>query len=191
MLMYALSEIKNADDQQFMLNLYDQHKKIMFHTAKKYVSDIHIMEELVQDSLVKLIPKIPLLREMQHYNLNAYVVYTVRNTAINHLRHKSVENQYIIYDEPTDHDFPAQTSKRSVEDAVLSSERAKMLQQILQKLPEKEQTLLRGKYQFYQTDEELAEILNCKPGSVRMMLTRARRHALELLEKEGFSYDHS
>ena len=45
------------------------------------------------------------------------------------------------------------------------------------------------KYYLKQSDVEIAKSLKCKPSSVRMMLTRARRDAVVLLEKENFKYE--
>ena len=53
------------------------------------------------------------------------------------------------------------------------------------RLSEEDRILLEGKYVWGQSDKELAEILHCKPSSIRMKLTRARRRALNnLSEKE-------
>ena len=86
MILYVLAEIENETDQQFMLSLYEKYKPIMFGTVRKYVSDYFVVEDLVQDSLVKLIPKIATLKELERCKLDAYIVYTVRNTAFNYFK---------------------------------------------------------------------------------------------------------
>ena len=57
----------------------------------------------------------------------------------------------------------------------------------LESLPDNERLLLEQKYFLGSSDEELARFFRCKPGSVRMKLTRARRHMLRILmdDKEG------
>ena len=188
MLTYVLAQIEQTDDQTFMIELYENYKYIMFATAKKYVADTETMEDLVQDSLVKLIPKLGTLRRLEPNARISYVVYTVRNTAINHLRRKSVENRYFV--DESDESIPHSISAfREVEDLVESSDRTKAFCRMLDMIPERDQLALRGRYYLQMTDDELAELLECKPGSVRVMLTRARRRLLELLQKEGFDYD--
>ena len=95
MIMYVIEEIENETDQQFVLSLYEKYKYIMFGTARKYVSDSFAVEDLVQESLLKLIPKISVLRGLQRCKIDAYIVYTVRNTAFNYLRKKANEREYI------------------------------------------------------------------------------------------------
>ena len=53
------------------------------------------------------------------------------------------------------------------------------------KLSSKDKDVLVGKYVLGLTDKELAEMNGCKPNSIRMVLTRARRRALEEIKKEA------
>ena len=55
-------------------------------------------------------------------------------------------------------------------------------------LTEEQRFLLERKYLAGASDAELAEYLDCQPGSVRMKLTRARRRVMEIL-KEGGALD--
>lgn len=50
---------------------------------------------------------------------------------------------------------------------------------------EEEKQLLYGKYLMDLSDAELAQMLGCKPSSVRMKLTRARRAFVEKLREGG------
>ena len=189
MLLITALENENSDDQEYMLNLYEQYKRIMFHTAKKFVSDFTTVEDLVQDSLVKLIPKISTMRKLSGCTLSAYIVCTVRNTAKNHLRHQTIENSRIIHVEFEDYDAELTSEELSPEELLFISERMGEFYQILARLPDADQDLLTGKYILELGDVELAKMLNCKPGSIRMMLTRARRRALEMMKEGAFSYD--
>lgn len=188
MLTAILSVCENESEQEFIEKIYSQYKYIMLKTARQYESDPDIVDDLIQDSLVKLIKKTSLLMSLERCSLVSYIVYTVKNTAINHLRHRSVIRQHISEQESQEDAYRVDDKARSVEDLLISSIQAEELRSVLARLPERDQILLQGKYQLYLSDEELAKTLNCKPDSVRMMLTRARRHALDLLEKEGFVY---
>ena len=56
----------------------------------------------------------------------------------------------------------------------------------LNQLDEATRTLLTRKYILEESDEAIAQDLNVKPGSIRMMLTRAKRKLLQLLFNDGF-----
>ena len=64
--------------------------------------------------------------------------------------------------------------------------RKEPLSAVWQKLSPTDQLLLEWKYIFGFSDRDLALRLDCKPESIRMKLTRARRRALHILkEQEG------
>lgn len=105
MISFIMATTDHEDDQAFMLWLYQEFKDIMLSTAKKYISDPEDQEDVVQDSIIKLIKKISVLRGKERCILCAYVVYTVRNTAINHLQHKAVEKAHFEdLDDGIDHE---------------------------------------------------------------------------------------
>lgn len=187
MISFIMATIDHEDDQAFMLWLYQEFKDIMLSTAKKYISDPEDQEDVVQDSIIKLIKKISVLRGKERCILCAYVVYTVRNTAINHLRHKAVEKAHF---EDLDDGIEHEANLLSLDDLMTLKERDVRVFELLERLDEAERVILIGKYILENTDEELAAQLNCKPSSIRMKLTRARRKALELFyDDEVINHD--
>ena len=66
---------------------------------------------------------------------------------------------------------------------MIARENAELLMQVLQQMPEAEALLLREKYMMGYSDEYLAKQIGCQPKSVRMKLTRARRHALQAMQE--------
>jgi RNA polymerase sigma factor (sigma-70 family) len=60
----------------------------------------------------------------------------------------------------------------SLEDALLSKEQRESFAAVLGSLEEQERFLLEAKYFLQQTDREIAEKLQVKPDSVRMMLKK-------------------
>lgn len=52
------------------------------------------------------------------------------------------------------------------------------------KLPETDQIILRGLYQYDMSRSELAKKLGIKPASIRTYISRAKKHALQLMRGE-------
>ena len=77
---------------------------------------------------------------------------------------------------------------RSLDEQVSLSELKARLSALWPRFSEEEQILLEGKYILGYTDQELALQVECKPASIRMKLTRARRRALQILT-EGEWHD--
>ena len=68
----------------------------MFYTAQKYLADPHSQEEVVQESLKKLIEKVAVLRRLKRPALAGYVRATVRNTAIDLLKVQGRERERVV-----------------------------------------------------------------------------------------------
>ncbi len=177
------------DEQRFMGELYENYKHIMYATVRKHISNDIIAEDLVQEAIMKLIPKADLLQKLNKPAMTAYIVYTVRNVTFNYLRDKTTESNHILFRlfEGFEDDYA--TEDRTVESSVIHNDRVAEFQAIIKQLPTKQQEILIRKYYLKQSDEEIARGLNCKASSVRMMLTRARRDAMAMLKKEGFTYE--
>lgn len=71
-----------------------------------------------------------------------------------------------------------------LDDMMILIERKAQLSRIWCKLPDEHRILLEGRYILGFSDEELAKQLHCKPSSICMKLTRARRVASQLLINE-------
>ena len=85
------------DDREFMLQLYMEFERLFFYTAYKYLSKTDAVEDIVQESLVKLHEKIETIRPMSRVILAAYIHSTVRNTAINFLKRAEYEKNHVDY----------------------------------------------------------------------------------------------
>lgn len=177
------------DEQQFITELYENYQYIMYATVRKHISADSIGDDLVQEAIMRLIPKASLLRQLSKPALTTYIVYTVRNVTLNYLRGQSAESNHVLYALFEDFEDDYATEGRHVESSVIQNDRISEFRAILKKLPKKQQDVLIRKYYLKQSDEEIARSLNCKASSVRMMLTRARRDAMAMLKKEGFTYE--
>lgn len=183
MLPAVIANIDNQDDQQFMMEVYQKYHRFMYYQAKKWISESPAQEDVVQDALVKLIPKAPLLRQLDDARLVSYIAHTVRNTAFKLLQRQARADRVLTDSGIDELGDKAAEGFSAPEDLVIHEEQKEAFRQIWADLPERERLLLEGKYLFHQSDEELAEWLGCKPGSVRMALTRARRAVLNELKR--------
>lgn len=172
---------EDENDRTFMKELYIQYRRLMYSTARLYISNSHDCEDIVQDSVESLCKKIQKLRGLPKCALPMYISYTVKHTALNFQRHQAVINRHIAELDGAnyeDYELPELSLERIEE----LNERSTGLFQMWPKLPEQDRELLYRKYVLGQTNEELAEIFHCQKDSVRMRLTRARRKAISLME---------
>lgn len=183
MLPVVIAAMDDPQDRDFLTQLYLEYEKLLFSTAWKFTASHHDAEEIVQSSLERLIKKVSTLRRLERCTLTAYIVSTVRNTAINYLRKAE---RIRLAETDIDEQPEMAAPQLSMDDLLILRENRQKIAAAWSYISETDRLLLEGKYLLGMSDSELATQLGCKPDSVRMKLTRARRKAMKImLEKEA------
>ena len=92
----TLTEKDDMDDQEFMVWLYNHYEERMLRTAKKYCRDAFLWEEILQESFLRLLSRIPKLRALKEGERVGYLTVTVRNTAFTLLRKQAKERGWCV-----------------------------------------------------------------------------------------------
>lgn len=182
MLSMALSAIQDPDAREFLTQAFRQYHRLMFYEAAKYIQDPHAREDVVQNALVKAVEHIDDLMRLEQAKLPAYLVAITRNESISHLRHETVVRKHSAGS--VEEIGETLSDDSTVDDLIASIDRRDALGRIWPQLTQSEQQLLTGRYFLGYSDAELAETVDCAVSSVRMLLTRARRHAARLMREE-------
>ena len=182
MIPFCILVIEDDDDREFMAALFIQYQRLLYKEIYDILKNPWNTEDVLQATLVKLIDKIPELRNKEQPQLIGYISATARNTAYNFLRsQKKIApfsfEEYMQQSEPI-------AEHRQMEELLISKEEIDELVRRWPQLDAKSKYLLEGKYILGKSDEVMAEELSIKPASVRMALTRARQCAYQLLTKE-------
>lgn len=176
------STIEDADSRQFMEQLYVKYSKLIYSQVYKLTRDSYEVEEIVQESLVNLIEKVDLLQTLPRDRLVNYLISTARYTGYAFFRKKrKVEEIPIEEDETVLFDKGA--FQNGLDELMIQKMESEQLYQVWSQLRERDQLVLNMKYILDQSNEEIAEALGVKPGSIRMLLTRAKRNLLSELKK--------
>lgn len=184
-----LLAVESPEDAEFLCRLYANCDRLMYATAGKFTANQQDKEDIVQDTLVRIVKYVAYLRKLDCCTLPSAVVILTRNTAINFARHRSVVQKYTSPSGWDPDEIPPGNDVSTVEDMVALSEMRNSLDTIWPKLSRNDRILLEGRYILDLSDEELAKFVNCKPSSVRMKLTRARRNALAEMKRIDYCYD--
>lgn len=166
-----------------MEDIYRKHERLMYYIAGKYTTNPVQREDIVQTAVLALLKNEATLQRLPPYAQVNYIAAAVRNTAVNALkRNRKETSRYVPLDDISEDCYHAHIS--AAEAIYLEKERQEELLTAFQEMREEEKQLLYGKYLMDLSDTELAQMLGCKPSSVRMKLTRARRAFIEKL-REG------
>lgn len=130
MLPAVIADIDNQDDRQLIAEVYQKYHRFMYHQAKKWLSDSSAQEDVVQDALVKLIPKAPLLRQLDDARLVSYIAHTVRNTAFKHLQRKARADRVLTDTDIDGLSEEAAEGSTAPEDLVIHKEQKEAFRQV-------------------------------------------------------------
>lgn len=182
MIPYYILAIEDESDREFMSSLYLQYEKLMYSTILKVTQDNWLVDDIFQSTFEKLIDRIPLLKTFDRDRLVNYLIVACRNTAYN-----VCQSQARHLAEDIDDYIGVASSIRgaaSVEDCVILQNQLDCLQKIWTQLDTRSRYILESKYILEKSDAEIAADLKIKPGSVRMALARARKHAIILVNNK-------
>lgn len=137
----------------------------------------------MQDTSEKLINKIADLRTKDREHLNSYIVVACRNNSFNYLRSKKRRTEVPFEDYENTPELSSGESE--IEEQFIKLDNLKILAHIWPQLDKKSRYVLEAYYILEKSSDQIAQELHIKKGSVRMALTRARRNAFRLFQKES------
>jgi RNA polymerase sigma-70 factor (ECF subfamily) len=186
-----LLTVESPDDRDFLIGLYHDYYRLMFSMAGKYVRNPVDKDDVVQNALVKLIGCVEKLKKLESCALSTFIAILTKNEAINYQKHVNMIQKHTVDSDGFYNFYQPSAEAPSLDELVILGEDLSRLEKVWPSLSEREQLLLSGKYILGLSDKELASMLGCNPGSIRMMLTRARRKAFNKMIETENSYDNS
>ena len=175
---------KEKENPGFMEAIYRKHERLMYYIAGTYTTDPAQREDIVQTAVLALLKKEDTLQRLPPYAQVNYLAAAVRNTAVNAIKRNQTEAaRHVPLDDISEDCCQAHIPGAEV--TYLKKERQEELLAVFREMREEEPQLLFGRYLMDLSDAELAQMLGCKPSSIRMKLTRARRAFAEKLREGG------
>ena len=140
-------------------------------------------EDVINTACVSLIKNLARIRDFDSCTLQAYLIATIKNTAVNYIKKRDRIRSHAVSDPDSAFATVATDDSEADRDMLQKSE-LEELKQALRNLPEPEMTLLQMKYVLDLPDEQIAKEYGIKRASVRAYLSKARRHAREILKED-------
>ena len=171
-------ESDNVLFQQF----YAENKGFIYYIARKYVSNPNECDDLVQETIVRLIKNISTLKNIDRCKTTKYIVLTVRAAFLDQIKRNKKENVVYLDNEVLE-DLMAKELILGDLDQQLHAKT--IVAKLKSELPRKDWILLEGKYLMGLSQEELGNLIGISSDSVRMTLHRAKLKAKQLLSEYG------
>ncbi len=174
--------IESPEDRDYMAALYLENQGLMYWEIYKYVKNDFDAQDVLQSVLVRLIDKIPDLKEKGKNKRNAYILATCRNTSINFVKKNNrIMDFEFEFQESDGVDFDSNVP----EAFALQNDEYAILYAAWKTLDEKSRYLLDARYVLEKSIKEIAKDLEIQPNCARTHLSRARNklrqryHAME------------
>ena len=154
-------------------------KNIIFRTALRITLNREEAEDIVQDCLVKIWKQTQTGAEIQ--NLESYALTMSRNLALD--RKKLSANRVIsLVEEQHDTQDEHQVLP---DEQLMRDETTSIIEQIVNRLPEKQRTVMQLRDIEGKSYKEIAEVLSITESDVKVTLYRARQQVREEYLKVG------
>jgi RNA polymerase sigma-70 factor (ECF subfamily) len=168
-----LYEIRNNNSQVFA-ELYNTYYISLCHFAYKYIDDKNEVEDIVQETMTNIWEK---RKTILIDNFKNYLFTSVKHGCINRIHHKKMQNKHhsaiahdiLLFEIESDTNYINRFEKSTQE----------KVEEVLQLLPKKMQTVLRMKYIKGLNSKEIAEITNTSHRTIETQLYKGMKKIAE------------
>lgn len=182
MIPVCILAIENDDDRNFMAMVYEKYGRLMYSEIFKVLKNSWQTEDVMHNTIIRLIDKVDVLRSKDRDHLINYIISACKNQALNYIRDNAKHNGYSFSE---CFDLPDKELGREAMDLhLIHAEDMEQLARIWPELDERTRYVLEGYYILEKSMPELAQELGIKPESMRMILSRARKTAFQLMERK-------
>ncbi|MET0572103.1 MAG: sigma-70 family RNA polymerase sigma factor [Pedobacter agri] len=172
-----IQNVLNGDSAQYAL-LVKRHQRFVFTLALRFAKNREDAEEIAQDCFIKAYKALGTFKQTAKFSTWLYTItYT---TAMTFLRRKRLETSS-INDEETFLQLENHTSSFNA-NGYERQDSHKYLNQAIQMLMPDDATIITLFYQGEQSLEEIGEMLNVEPNTIKVKLHRARHRLKEKLQ---------
>ncbi len=169
-------------DDNAIVEIIRDYKDGLMLFINRYVNDIHIAEELTEDTFFKLVTKKPRFSAKCSFKTWLYTIG--RNVAINRIK----RNSHLSEIEPEELNRLC-SDEDDVERSYLREEQKIQLYKALSAIQRDYATVLHLKYFEEMSNEQISKVLRKNKRQIENMLYQAKQALRSALEKEGFIYE--
>lgn len=171
-----------SGDDSGLVEIVTEYKDGLIFYLNSFVGDMHIAEELAEDTFVRLFTKRP--QDKRKGTFKTWLYTIGRNVAINYLRHSSAKETLLI--EEYDNLYNGEEDPQLV---FLKEERKITVHRALEKLKSEYRQILWLIYFEEFTCKQAAKIMKKSVHNTEMLASRARQALKAQLNKEGITYE--
>ena len=166
-----LAKAEKIKNDQVILEIYEKYLRMMRGTVYKRIPNLDVVDDIVQDCMLKFIRHSDTLKTLTEPQLISYIRITVEHTTTDYLRKNkydlSLEENIEMVENVT------QTGIHPIDEEIDVIEEKELLVQSIKKLDSRDRDIISLKYRLDLSDQQIADIIGIKSSSVRMTLFRS------------------
>lgn len=180
MLTFYLAMLDSEEDRHKFQKIYDNYSNLIYFVARKLTNDENMVEDIVQETYLKIIKNIETLRYENDKEFASLIGIMTRNCAFTYFKEN---NNNAIHEEDLDSGYYQDVV--DYERVVVNSITAQEVMEEINRMNPDYSIPLRLNLKGY-TSNEIASLLNISPENVRIRIYRAKRIiAKKLGDKNG------
>ncbi|HFS67387.1 MAG TPA: RNA polymerase sigma factor [Flavobacteriia bacterium] len=160
--------------EETFLNLILPFKDKMFRLAKRYLISQEVAEDATQDVLLKLWSNRHKIES--YHNIEAFAMTMTKNCCLDKLKSKHAQNLKIVHTNYKDEHIQVE-KEIEVKDSIT------IVEKLMNDLPQKQRVIMQLRDIEQYSFEEIGKILELKPVTIRVALSRARKSIRQKLIK--------
>lgn len=158
----------------------------MFRLALRLLGNYEDAEEAVQESFIKIWQKRDTIRDDS--NIEGYAMIILRNHCLDRFKSKHYKHRPSSVD---DFEYMLDNHEVSLDKRMEYINAAELINDIISKLPERWQSIVRLRDIQGYSNSEVAEMLNIDENIVKVTLSRTRKKIREILINQyDYKYEH-
>ncbi|MCM1544818.1 MAG: sigma-70 family RNA polymerase sigma factor [Ruminococcus sp.] len=182
MLLFYLSLVDTLSDKEKVEKIYTAYYGLMLHVAEKYLERKSDREDVVHDSMIKIIRNIDKVDVFDEFRAKSFCATVVKHTAIDFLRKK--ENKAVDFDE----EINLENAQIDPLDIMLVNESYNAIIRAIDNLSDIYKSVCKLKYINGLKEREIAQILDLPVKTVSVRIFRGKqilREAIKRGEDDG------
>lgn len=174
----VIESIENDEQRLLIEKLYRKYSGWVLKTAYDIVQDYDAAQDILNDTFIRLIQYADVVMELEEYKIGSYVKQIVQSCAYTYLAKESKER------EKTEKWLEMNGTAESVDFDAGKLLDYEDLYQAMDKLDERDRSLLISKYGFCLNHREIGAMYSLPARNVSMYVIRAKNRLKELLKRE-------
>lgn len=163
-----IQHIIDVDKEQFSVVL-DQYWDPIYHHVQKIIKDTEVSKDITSEIFVKAYLNLNLFKP--NFKFSSWLYRIATNTAIDYLRKEKLRQDIQVKPD----DYTQITSDLTADTAINTKENNTALEHAISQLKEDYRVIIRLRYYFELSYEEIAKKLHIPIGTVKANLHRAKK----------------